>query len=98
MKALEDSTALVYRLQVRRRIHEASAEVNNTLLTQTQHDREAADEEAREARRQTERANRQWSALLILVLLMIVVYVLWCRYKAPEMEYIRRRREAVLNE
>ncbi|KAK4502245.1 hypothetical protein PRZ48_005670 [Zasmidium cellare] len=95
---LEDKTALANRLRTRGMVYEATAVVTNMELDQTQRDRDAADEHAREARRDAEQVKQRLGSFLALVLLMVVAYVLWCWYMAPEMEYIRQRRVAVLRE
>lgn len=91
IEELEDSTALVNRLQTRRQILEAQTKETNAMLARTKLDGEANKEDA-------EHTKQQLGGLLVLLIGLIVAYVLWGWYKAPDMEYIRQRREAVLTE
>lgn len=95
---LADKNFLAKCLRTRNLVHEATEVVTNKELDQTQRERDAADEHARQARRQAEQVKLHLGSLVVLLVLLMVAYALWCWYRSPEMEYIRQRRVAVLHE
>lgn len=98
VEELADKDFLAKCLRTRNLIHEATEVVTKTELDQSQRERDAADEHARQARRQAEQVKLHLGLLVVLLVLLMVAYALWCWYRSPEMEYIRQRRVAVLRE
>lgn len=94
VEELKDSTARINRLRTRGRVFEANALATKALLGQADDDRMAAEE----AQERTRMVSARLRSVLVVVVVAVVMYAVWCWYKGPEMEYIRKRRAEVLRE